>query len=184
MLNRKVKIALISAPLICLSLAALVPVAWMVCYFGYLAYSGLMNRGHQEFAVNGLDQIEPAAQMDQTFDDCRHYIVYSGPDSVSTWNSSAYFGGRYALTMQVPVKIKSATSGKVIGEPRFYLNEVRSVAVHPNGVVSTSFARDLKFGPTRWKKVFEANGDFAVIGFQVKTGPPVKNFAAFARASR
>jgi hypothetical protein len=168
------------------SLLLLVVIAWAVFYFGlYLGLGTLKNWGHQEFAANGVAQIEPARQMDQLFSDCRRYITYSGDrdQSVSTWNSVAYFWGRYELTMQVPVAIESSTKGHMIGEPKFYLNEVSSVEVSPTGQVGADFSRNFNFGLAEWETVFKAHGDFAAIGIEMNTSP-VKDFDAYAKASR
>lgn len=165
-------------------LPGVVILAWAILYFGfYLGYGNWKVRGHQEFATNGLAQIQPAAEMDRLFEDCRHYIVYSGRDSVSTWNATAFFGDRYMLTMQVPVSISSSTSGHVIGDPAFVLNEVRDVSVSPSGQVGASFSRDLKFGPKEWNDLYASKGDFKVIGFSLNP-KPVPDFHLYTSASR
>lgn len=167
-----------------LAVILVIPVAWFVLYFGfYIGYGNWKNWGHQDFARNGVSQIQPAAEMEELFDDCRHYIVYSGRSSVSTWNATAFFGDRYQLTMQVPVEISSKNSGSMIGEPKFYLLEVESVSISPSGQVGASFSEDFKFGATQWKKVYESGGDFGSIGFTIKTDP-VTNFQKYADASR
>ena len=147
-------------------------------------YGNYRVRGHQDFAKNGLGQIEPASQMSRLFTDCRHYVVYEGRDAVSTWNTDAYFGGRYKLTMQVPVKIESSTQGRTIGEPRFFLVEVSSVAISPSGQVTASYSDSRQFGLAEWNRVFAAGGDFGQIGYQTNTGPPIKGFDAYSKSSR
>ncbi|MEM6471717.1 MAG: hypothetical protein AAF802_19305 [Planctomycetota bacterium] len=73
--------------------------AWIVLVvLAYIA-PATANRNHQEFAENGVQLIEPAAQMDATFSDCRHFVTYFGEPSRPVWNSVAYFGGRYELAM-------------------------------------------------------------------------------------
>jgi hypothetical protein len=166
----------------------LVVIAWMVFYFGvYLGPGIVKNWGHQQFAANGVAQIEPALQMDRLYKDCRRYITYRGDrgHSVSTWNSVAYFGGRYVLRMQVPVAIESSTKGHMIGEPKFHLSEVSSVEVTPTGQfgVGARFSRNFNFGLAEWETVVKAHGDFAAIGFMINTSP-VKGFDAYAKASR
>lgn len=139
-------------------------------------------QGHQEFAANGVSQIEPAAQMNHLFKDCRHFIVYDANDQ-PFFNTDAYFGGRYALTMQVPVEIVSSTSGRMIGDPTFHLNEVGRIEVSPSGQVGAYFSRNLEFGMAQWKKVYKADGDWSVIGFDVNP-TAVKNFEKYAAACR
>ena len=164
MSNRKVLVALLAIP----ALAVLaVPFIWAVLYFGvYLGYGNYKVRGHQEFAANGVLQIKPAMEMDQLFADCRHFVTYA-PNDVALFNSVAYFGDRYELTMQVPVDIQSKSLGTMIGKPLFYLNEVVSVSVSPSAQVGASFSRNLNFGATKWQQVYDSGGDFSTIAFNV-----------------
>jgi hypothetical protein len=161
-----------------------IPVLWAIFYFViYIGYGNWQVRGHQEFARSGVSQIQPAAEMEDLFEDCRHYIVYAGHGQVSTWNTTAYFGDRYTLTMQVPVDIRSKDSGSMIGDPKFYLHEVESVDISPSGQVGASFSADFKFDAAQWKKVYESGGDFSSIGFTIKKSS-VTNFKKYADAGR
>ena len=163
-----------------------VALTFCLCWIVLAGYGSYKNRGHQEFAANGVAQIEPAAQMDLLYPGCRHYIIYSGDAgvSVSTWNAVAFFGGRYELTMQVPVAIESRTTGKIAGEPHFHLLEVEKVSISASGSVGASFSKDFRFGIEEWRTVVRSNGDFGSIGFHVSTAPPVSGFDAYAKASR
>ena len=181
--NRKLATCLISVAVFAVVAILAVPCVWAILYFGvYIGYGNNMVRGHQDFAANGVSQIESAAQMDATFDDCRHYISY-GPNDVPLFNSVAYFGERYELTMQVPVQIDSATSGHTVGEPKFYLDEIVSVTITPSGQISVSFSRNLDFDAKEWEQVYDGGGDFGKIGFAVNA-TPVANFQKYADASR
>jgi len=154
----------------------------VVIFWACLIAEGFLNRDHQAFAANGVSQIAPAMQMDELFNDCRHYITY-GPNDLPLFNSVAYFGDRYELTMQVLVDIKSESSATVIGEPQFYLNEISAITISPNGQIGASFSRNLDFGSAEWKQVYNANGDFGKIGFAINpTGVP--NFRKYTDASR
>jgi hypothetical protein len=180
MSNRNVLVVLLAIPLIAV---LAVPFVWAVLYFGvYLGYGNYKVHGHQEFAVNGVSQIKPAMEMDHLFADCRHYITY-GPNDVPLFNTVAYFGDRYVLTMQVPVDIQSKTSGTMIGKPQFYLNEVGSVSISPAGQVGASFSRSLTFGVDEWEQVYDAGGDFSTIAFNVNA-TPVPDFQKYAAAGR
>ena len=157
-------------------------VAPFVFYWAFFFATAFQNRHHQDFAVNGVSQIAPAAQMDELFKDCRHYITY-GPNNVPLFNSVAYFGDRYELTMQVPVEIESDSSGSIIGAPNFYLNETSAISVSPTGQIGASFSRNLNFGPAKWRQVYNGNGDFGKIGFVVNP-TPVPNFKTYTDACR
>ena len=183
MATRKSVFILLSIPAIGLAILLLIPCLWVLFYFGiYLGYGRYKVWGHQEFAANGVSQIEPAMEMDRLYADCRHYITY-GREDVPFFNSVAYFGGRYQLTMQVPVDIDSETSGKMSGEPQIYLNEIAKITVSPTGQIGASFSRNLDFRSAEWKQVLNADGDFGAIGFDIKT-TPVGNFQLYADASR
>lgn len=163
-----------------LAMILVIPVSWCVLYFGYVGYENWKNWGHQDFARHGVSQIQPAAEMDELFDDCRHYVVYTGRSSVSTWNATAFFGERYVLTMQVPIEISSSTRGHTIGDPKFYLNEVSVVT---DGGYGARFSGDFKFGPSEWKRIYESNGDFETVGFTLDP-TPVPNFQSYSDALR
>jgi hypothetical protein len=176
---RKLLLTLVAIPIVAI-LAA--PIIWAVWYFGiYIGYQVYKNRGHQEFARNGVSQIKPAKEMNELFADCRHYITY-GPDG-PLFNSVAFFGGRYQMTMQVAVDIQSASSGVMVGKPQFYLNEVASVTVSASGQVGARFSRNLNFGSAEWMLIFDARGDFSKIGFKVNPAA-VTDFEKYAAASR
>ena len=160
-----------------------VPLIWAVLYFGfYLGYGNYNVRGHQDFAADGVSKIKPAMEMDQLFTDCRHFITYGAAD-VPLFNSVAYFGERYVLTMQVPVDVQSESSGTMIGKPRFYLNEIKAVSVSTSGKVGASFSGGLNFGSDKWRQVYDSGGDFSSIGFSVKT-TSVPDFRKYADACR
>ncbi len=154
----------------------------VVMFWSFLIITAYGNRHHQEFAANGVSQIAPARQMAELFADCRHYVT-GGPNNTVLFNSVAYFGDRYELTMQAPVKIESKTSGSMIGEPQFYLNEVSTVRVSPSGQVGASFSRNKNFGTSEWEKVYHANGNFGTIGFDVNP-TPVVDFHKYTDAAR
>ncbi len=179
MSNRKLLVLLIAIPTV---VVLSIPVIWGVLYFGvYLGYRNYSVRGHQEFAANGVSQIKPANEMDQLYDDCRHFVTYA--NGVPHFTSVAYFGDRYTLTMEVAVDIHSSSSGTMTGKPQFYLNEVNKVTVYPSGQVGASFSRNLNFGKAKWQTVYEAGGDFSTIGFKVnKTS--VTDFQKYASANR
>jgi len=154
----------------------------VVIFWVCVLATGFLYQGHQQFAANGVSQIAPASQMDELFDDCRHFITY-GPNDVPLFNSVAYFGDRYKLTMQVPVNIESEFLGSITGEPKFYLNEISKISISPSGQVGASFSRNLDFGSAEWKQVYNANGDFGKIGF-VLDPTAVPNFKKYTDVTR
>ena len=119
--------------------------------------------------------------MEELYEDCRHFITY-GQNRVPLFNSVAYFGDRYELTMQVPVKIDSEKTGATIGSPKFFLSQVSAVDISPSGQVTTSFDGGLNFERAEWQKVYQSNGDFSKIGFTIDP-TAVPGFQKFADAS-
>lgn len=150
-----------------------------VLFWGFLLLSIFtQNNHHIEFTKNGVSEIKPALQITELYDDCSHSIGFTGWSNNRKyfWSTTAYFGGRYTLTMSVPISIESGTKGKMIGEPEFYLSEIE--AIH-SGAYGTSFSRHFNFDFKDWTKVYKAKGDYGVIGFKVKTGPPLKDFKRY-----
>lgn len=124
-------------------------------------------------------------QIEDCFGEADHFISYSGPNVPRDWNTEAFFYGRYTLTMQVEVKTDSAFSEitEVVGEPKFYLREVREILRVPDGTPSEArFAGEWRFGKDDWKKVHDAKGDFSVIGIAIKKDQPVQDFEGYAKA--
>lgn len=163
-------------------LVLLAPCSLAIWFYSSLAHQAYLNRNHLKFAAQCVDQIEPARQMESTFKDCRHFITI-GPQDVPLFNSVAYFGDRYQLTMQVPVQIDSPTAGKIVGSPQFILLEVGRVDVTPAGNVSAIFSRNFRFTATEWRKVYKNGGDFSTVGFAINPAP-VKDFGKYASACR
>jgi hypothetical protein len=119
-----------------------------------------------------------AVEMEEMYGSADHFITHFGLKSqkTNTWNTEVFFGDRYELTMQVEVLVHYDDARiEVIGDPHFYLREVERVDVSDDGRVSGSYSGGAKFSNAEWKKVYEAHGDFAVIG--IKLNPePVENF--------
>jgi hypothetical protein len=90
---------------------------------------------------------------------------------------------RYKLNMRIPVRY-SDDHTKVLsyGLPICYLLEIRSVDSRDDGLGGTELGGysggDLQkhFGDAEWQKLFKANGDFSVLGYELKQDKPVKNF--------
>ncbi len=118
--------------------------------------------------------------MGATFEDCRHYVTDGA--NYNLFNSVAYFGDRYELTMQVPVVIESESIGRTVGEPKFHLNEISRVEII-DGAVSAHNSRSIDFGAKEWKLIYEADGDFAAIGFTIVKSS-VEDFELFKWSSR
>jgi hypothetical protein len=102
------------------------------------------------------------------------------------WISEVYFGGRYKLVMTVDILVDRKTSSvtKIVDTPKFQLLEIESVQMSSDGRAETRFSGQRNFGSAEWDRVVEANGDFSVIGIQIKKGPPVPDFDRMVQESR
>lgn len=181
MRNQKQRTGYVAVIVVALIFLLMIPCVWFFLLYGYGNYK---VRGHQQFAAQSQALIPPAWEMGKTFADCRHYIVYgkhAGEDT-PLFNTTAYFGDRYVLTMPVPVQIDSATAGHMIGIPIFSLQEVHSISID-DGQITTSYSRSMEFGPNEWAKLYQAKGDLKAIGFTVNP-LPVPNFQNLRAASR
>ncbi len=159
---------------------ALIPLGWFSLIVLVYGQGAFHNRHHQAFAVHGVKCVPLAGQFEKSFPDCWHSISY-GPDQTPLLVSEAYFGDRYQLRMEIPVRIDSATEGAPVGPARLLLLEFKDVTVLADGRVSASFSGQTEFDQLAWEKVLDAGGDFTSIGYPVNP-LPVANFAAYVRA--
>ncbi len=127
-----------------------------------------------------------AVEMEQLFGTADHFITHFGSRSEASnlWNTVAFFGGRYELTMQVKIRVDyDKNQIEVVGDPEFYLVEVRSIKVYDDGRTDGQYDRNFRFTKEEWKTVSEHKGDFSVIGFELKT-EPVAGFDAYVASWR
>lgn len=150
------------------------------------------EKGYKKAVRSGLKMIPEAKQIEELLGDSDHFISYSGSRSVgNNWNTEVYFYGRYVLTMQVPVRMGYEFDEvlEVLDEPKFYLVEVRSIEFYGNdNNPGASFEQGddypYPFTAKDWAKVYQAKGDFSVIGIDLKKDQPVKDFEKYVHAKR
>jgi hypothetical protein len=143
---------------------------------------------HKATVESGALLIPAAVEMETLFPDVDHFIIHYGvAKGPRKWQSSAFFGGRYELTMEVEVEIdyvnKKVT--KVVGEPSFYLKEVSKVDVYQDGRAGGWYdgTSQREFGAEEWQKLYKSNGDVSVLGVVPKTDP-VPFFDKFVEQAR
>lgn len=131
---------------------------------------------------HGVRAMSWAADFDRTFAGAEHGIsYYTGDAGPRTWYSKVGIGGRYHLTMQVPIDLDaSGTRVTPTGAPTFTLVEVREITISPDedGQRVISYVPDgqVEFGPDAWARLVAAHGDLSAVGVAVKAGPPVPGF--------
>jgi hypothetical protein len=115
-----------------------------------------------------------ATQMEEVYPAADHFITHYGFDAKpKIWNTEVVFGDRYVLTMQVEIAIDYSASRivRVMGPPTFYLKELRTIEVLPDGRASTSTNDGKIFGASAWATLYAHDGDLASIGVRVNELP-------------
>jgi hypothetical protein len=90
------------------------------------------------------------------------------------------------MTADLRVDRRTSNVAKVVGSPRFRLLEIESIDMSSDGRASVSYNtfNQRQFGTVEWDRVVEANGDFSVLGVQIKKAPPLPNFEEFVQESQ
>jgi hypothetical protein len=131
---------------------------------------------------SGFDLIPESVEMEQKLGECDHFIQGDG----KLWNSEVHFGGRYVLSMQVPIEVNLQFSrvNRVTGEPRFYFFEVERVFVD-GGNMGADFrgASQREFGTEEWRAIVDGGMDFRVIGITIHP-EPVPRFEEYVAAAQ
>jgi len=146
--------------------------------------------GYKATVRSARDALPVAREMEEVFHEVDHFITHYGfGKQPLVWNTEAHFGGRYILTMQVPVNIDyGARTVKQSGSPKFYLVEVTKVDRLSDGrfMASTDGGAGMEFTEHEWKEVYESNGDLSVLGITVNEEelPNFKDYVAAVREPR
>jgi hypothetical protein len=142
---------------------------WSAMLLAVVLLAGCGMDDYKATVRSASTAIPVAVQMEKLFPEIDHFITHYGRafgEGPKVWNSEAYLGGRYYLTMQVDVDIDYTTRQVTqAGDPKFYLTEYKKVMPLGRGAYESTISRDFRFGPQEWKKLFAARGDFTVIGF-------------------
>lgn len=153
---------------VCVLVLLALPVVWWVVF---VAGPMSMTEGHHEYVAGAAGQIEAVADFDRLFPGSKRFLSYR-PGTRPQVNCVAFFGGRYQLDMVVPVEITSATEGRATGPPRFFLYEVESFTLFPDGRASgLSYADQLPVPADAWERFVESGGDVAELGLDPDAEP-------------
>jgi len=93
---------------------------------------------------------------------------------------------RYEFKMEVKIRFdKSRRKVEGYGEPTFHLSELGRIT-HTEGGGSYIEMGELQrdFGPQEWQRLYEARGDFSVLGIELVKNRPVPNFRERWEAER
>lgn len=138
----------------------------------------LKPRDFEKPVPSGLRAIPQTRQMEELFGPAIHAIRNLREDQVTAeWETTVLFGGRYELSMKVPVRM-TADFGEikeVLGDPDFKLLEVSAITDEGRGAMyDPEGGRHLSADD--WAKIYRAKGDFSAVGITLKKNPPVRDF--------
>jgi hypothetical protein len=140
---------------------------------------------------SGYRCIPEAKQIDDLLGPADHSVMNEGAETDAgvqeEWISEVYFGGRYHLNMRVDILVDRKTSQvvKVVGPSEFTLQEIASIDFDGNRITAIQYHPEnyWKFDADQWRKIVEANGDFAVIGIELNR-TALLNFRELVKWSR
>jgi len=121
-----------------------------------------------------------------------HFISNFGSKAhAPTWNSVAYFGGRYELSLQVNISVnfENCTVKGTTGSATVYLNEVTRIEISTSGGAGARLKGGIggisKLNEHDWKKLIAHAGDWSVVNVPIVTNaPPIKDFDEYVRQGR
>lgn len=107
------------------------------------------------------------------------YLSFAGADFPSL-SADTFLYGRYTLNMRLPVFYSNDHKSVLrYGDPEFFLCEIKYIRMEGETIdYYDAGDQQWHFGRDVWKRIFDAGRDFAVVGFDLKKGSPVKNFDA------
>lgn len=178
-------------------LLCLLPFVWYIVrvagfwFLVLLASFEAIDRG--AVRRSGIEKIPQVRQIESLFGKGDHavsngqdHFMPGGANDVCQWSTEVYFGGRYQLTMWADIEVDRRTSElvRVIGTPKFQVHEIERLDIPPGGSPGMSFANEWNFSAEEWQKVFEADGDFSVIGIQLTQDAEIAGFDRLVKWSR
>jgi hypothetical protein len=117
------------------------------------------------------------------------YIFEHDPNSIVRWRLSAGLHKRYLVVMEIDVifaridpETKEIVSPGSHDEPVFSLWEVTSISIYPQLVLfgeRQAWAEREKIKTLtndEWKKLVKADGEFSVLGIELKKDDPIPDF--------
>ena len=129
--------------------------------------SGWDTKDYRTAVRSGRSLIAPALEMEKQFPKTEHMLIMYGSNRSEKheWQSVAFFGGRYELTLSLNVVLSSDGTKiiKVDEEPKFDLWVCQKMQV--SGGASYDPSRAQRFGLQKWN-------EFRDSGFDLKTLDP------------
>lgn len=121
-------------------------------------------------------------QFKELYPDSFYNISYFNEEYGSTvLQGYASIYGRYSVMIYADVKKNTVLKNlEITGPVKFTIIERELIDIE-NGEVTRvkSTKNQLQFNENQWRKLFEANGDFSVLGFQTIKNNPIENFELY-----
>jgi hypothetical protein len=144
---------------------------------------------HDKVVQQGTNSLRFAREVNSLFGPTNvdHSISSFGSRTFSpTWDSVAYFAGRYILELQVPISIdyqKCRLIG-VMGELFVQINEVVKVDLSSSGIAGATEQGQWRLNEGQWDRLVSTHGDWSAVNVPILTNAPVKGFDEFERQAR
>lgn len=116
-----------------------------------------------------------------------HFLAsYATQADGPSLNSITSFGGRYTLTIQIPIAIdyKNCKVKGSIGEPFIEVSETAKVEIERSGAAVATPDGYWRLSESEWKRFVSNNGNWSVVKIPIRTNAPVKGFAEYVRQMR
>lgn len=131
-------------------------------------------RKYEEIHLFAKTALPRAVAIEKRFGEVDHFITHYGTSfaKTNTWNTEAFFGDRYVLTMQVEIRIDySEKTFEILPDPVFFLNELADVDRDGSAVNGISE----RLSSEQFDALLRNDWDFESIGIAINH-MPVPNF--------
>ncbi len=156
---------------------------------GCIGYNGGWDMAAYRSAIrSGRTLIAPTLEMEKQFVKTQQMLIMYGSNRsrLYEWQSVAFLGGRYELTMSVQVILSSDGTKvvKVDGEPKFDLWVCHEI--HPGGGVSYAPSRAQQFRVQKWNEFRDSGYDPKILdpAYDGSTLPDFDTFADTVQPNR
>jgi len=139
------------------------------------------EKGKERFAA--LDAVSNSApyvsEFVQSFPNAKVSYRYFSSSDQPGFDVGVDLYDRYQFGMQLPVHFDTERRRVIgYGKPKFIIREVASVTRGSNGIAEVSYVStgERHFGSADWQTLVAHGGDFAAIGYLMRTNQPVTGF--------
>lgn len=140
-------------------------------------YDAVIRSGH---VIPQVERFALAFPQRQEF--LTYYRFGYGSGAPIIWNSKAYFGGRFELSMQFQVDLNLFNTQVVRhSEPRFYFAEIDLIEVKNGQASVVRYAGSQELSRHAAEALMTARGDVAKAAIATRSSKAVQNFELLSR---